>query len=451
MKSLGLLRVVNKNNSRNLTLFIIGLFTVIYLSITISLNKWIYLGFLTLPLFIYLTIEKPFIFPFGAYAFLLPFDSILSVTGNVRGDTLTKLVGILAILILLMKGFFEKKFLPLSRLSIPWILFLFYCLASTFWAIEPAYVLDRFSTIIGFLLFYLIFSLYKIKENEFNTCQWLIILGGFLAAIFAIYFNNSYEHTQRITVSYGSRATDPNQFAFTLLLPVSVCLEQIINQRKRHIKIMLGIIICVIIFSIIQTGSRGGFLGVFVITMMYLISIRRSLMPWLIIFVTGILIISVAQESFISRWTTAIESGGAGRVDIWKIGIASLKDYWVFGAGLSNFPIVFNEYGLFTPFTTYLGAGSHNIFLKIMVELGIVGFLLFVWAIVNNYKTIRTDTSNNHQVMLKAAFWGMLISSFFLDTLFTKSFWLLWMLILMQKNYLENKNTIFNKFLDSKI
>jgi len=164
---------------------IAGIFVVLFLSKTIVEAKWLYLGALLAPLFIYLSVEKPFIFPFGLYVFLLPFDSILSVTGS--GATLTKFLGVLTILVLFLKSLYEKKLRLPNKASIYWILFIVYGLLSIFWALEPARVSSKFSTVMGLLVLYLIVSSYKINEGEFNICKWCILLGGFTAAIFSIY------------------------------------------------------------------------------------------------------------------------------------------------------------------------------------------------------------------------------------------------------------------------
>src|SRR4030067_3501259 len=86
-----------------------GIIFALIIGAALADAKWLYLGVPLIPFMIILSLRKPFIFPFGAYAFLLPFDSLLSLTGSARGPTLTKFLGIFTILILLFKGAFEKK------------------------------------------------------------------------------------------------------------------------------------------------------------------------------------------------------------------------------------------------------------------------------------------------------------------------------------------------------
>lgn len=72
-----LLKRVNFN--RNVILLVIALFLAVITGIAIAEKKWLYLGAVFIPFIVYLCIEKPFIFPFGLYVFLLPFDQVLSL------------------------------------------------------------------------------------------------------------------------------------------------------------------------------------------------------------------------------------------------------------------------------------------------------------------------------------------------------------------------------------
>jgi len=432
---------LSKYNKKGRWIILI-IISIFFISYSIADQKWFHLGILLAPLFIYLSVEKPFIFPFGLYVFLLPFDNILSVTGSARGATFTKFLGILTILILLLKSLHEKKLIFPNKASICWILFYIYAILSIFWAIDPAPVSSKFSTILGLSFLYLVVSSYKINEGEFNICKWCIMLGGFIAAIYIIY---NYEkglfasYTMRATMEYGERSTDPNLFAFSLLLPLSICIEKILNRKNKFLKVIFITILSIIILGIVVTGSRGSMLGVFIIFITYILFMKQRITLWAILIIVGIIVTSFSPYLFVERWGKAIETGGSGRVNIWDAGLNALKNYWIMGAGLGNFPNAFAEYGHFTPFTRDVYRDPHNIYLETFVELGIVGLSLLILVMGEHYRAIKsrfTDHDANH-VMLKAAFWGILLASFFVGTTYLKSFWLLWMMIMMHKNVVE--------------
>jgi len=441
MKSIAANKRVTRENFLKFNIWVIlGIFVVLFLGYAIAYENWFYLGALLVPLLLYLSIEKPFIFPFGLYVFLLPFDSILSVADS---TTFTKFIGALTIPVLLLKSLHEKKLRLPNKASIYWVFLMIYAMLSIFWAINPDNVLSRYATVTGLLILYLIVSSYKIHESEFNTCKWCILLGGLMAAILAIYNYETgvFDKAGRATMAYGERSGDPNYFAFCLLLPVSICIEKILNQKKKVLKFMFSAVLSTIILGIIVTGSRGGMLGVCVIFITYILCMKQRITLLAILIIMGIIITSFFSIIFIERWGQAIETGGSGRVDIWIAGFSSLKNFCVVGAGLGNFPNVFADFGHFTPFTRVVFKDPHNIYLEIFVELGIVGFSLLILAMRRHYQVIKSrfDYHDSNQAMLKAAFWALLTSSFFVGTLFLKSFWLFWMMILMYGNIMDKE------------
>jgi O-antigen ligase len=424
---------------------ILGIFVVIVTGNAIINGKWLYLGvMIVVPILIYFSIEKPFIFPFGAYVFLLPFDQLLSLTNTAGGATLTKFFGILTILVLLIKGSFEKKLRRPDSAVAWWILFVLYGTLSMLWAIQPELVLARIPTAAGLLLLYLLAASYKIQKNEFDTLKWCIVGGGVISAILIIYNFRSLETVDRVTVQFGERSAGLNELPFDLLISVSICIEKLFNVKRKMMKVLFILLLSIIIFSIIITGSRGGLVGVGVIFVVYILSMRRRLSAGLVLLVIGIILLSLTPGYFIERLREAQETGGAGRTFIWTNALNAFKHYWTIGAGLNNFPEAYAEFGHFTPFSE-IYRGSHNIYLGTFVELGIIGFSLMVLGIRKHYQAIKSRFAyyNNNQVMLKASFWAMLVASFFLDTFWYKSFWLLWMMIMMHQNVVKRENKLF--------
>lgn len=428
----------------NLNSKVIGLMIVLFIAvitgIAIADKKWIYLGLVFIPFILYLCVEKPFIFPFGFYLLLIPFDAVLSLSGSSQGATLTKFLGVLTILVFSIKGVIENKLKKPDSASIWWVLFIIYGVSSLWWAINPGAVIS--TTLIGLIVLYLVVSSFKIQQNEFDTLKWCLLVGSFLAAVFTIYNYDSLQ-TNRAVLEVGSRnAGDMNRYAFAFLIPVSICIEKVLKQNNKLIKVLFGGVLGVLIFGIIISGSRGSMLGIAAIFIVYILSMKQKITFITVLIVIGIALSSFLPSFFYERWGNVIEGGGAGRLSIWYVGLMCLKEHWLIGAGLGNFHNAYSEFALYSPkhFMGYYRA-PHNIYLGNFVELGIIGFSLFIMAIIKHYQSIRSrfSSDNSNQVMLRAAFWGILVSCFFLDTVYIKSFWLLWMLIMMNKNIFEGE------------
>lgn len=439
--SLNYLRTSNllKNN----ILILCVIFFAIMTGLSIARGNLLYFGVMLIPLMIYLFIIKPFIFPFGLYVLLIPFDAVLTVIGDSQGTTLTKILGILTILSLLFKGVFEKKLRWPNNAAIWWILFVSLGIASLLWAIQADRVLRIAPTAIGLLILYLIASSYKINKDEFNIIRWCIIAGGLLAAIYTIYFYfiESNQLT-RVTMTIGKDRTSPiNYYAVSLIIPSSMCAHAMMQKSKKIIKIAWGVLLCLIVFAVVITGSRGGLLGTVIAIVINFYSTKNKIASLSFLVVIGTIIVLIMPDIFIERWKEAIAPGstGSNRTLIWYVGIKALGEYWPIGAGLNNFSNVTKEYG---HYVTYLRAsyGAHNIYIGFLIELGIVGLSFMMLAFWKHYKLIRSkfDQFNADAIMLRGCFWGGLTSSFFVDTFYLKSFWLIWMIILMQKNILNS-------------
>jgi O-antigen ligase len=124
-------------------------------------------------------------------------------------------------------------------------------------------------------------------------------------------------------------------------------------------------------------------------------------------------------------------------LDIWTVGLHGLQRYGLAGAGLESFPYVYGQYIGYAP--NYLGRelrGSHNIYLGMAVELGILGLILMIAAFASHFgaarRSSRTAGSESPPPPLtpyEAACWGLLVAAFFQDIIWRKAFWLAWILL----------------------
>ena len=401
--------------------------------------RWVYYVLLFVPLLICISVISPFIFPFGLYVFLLPFDALLSMTGGTTGATLTKLLGILTILTLLSKGFVEGKLKKPEAASLWYGLFVVYGALSVCWAIEPEAVMSRLPSIIGLFFVYFVVVSYEIARKEYVTLKWIIFIGGIAVAFFTIYaYHNGYFYTNslRATVMTNDRVINPNLIAFNFLFPISIGFSLLLNENKKPVKLIFLLILSVIIYAVTITGSRGGMVAVGAVIIVHLLSLKGKVIPGIIIISIAILALSSTQDTVFERWSTAIETGGSGRLNIWHVGLQSLEKYWLNGAGLANFSNAYNKYVDFAEGFSGFNRGAHNMILMYSVELGIIGVTLLFVALWKHYQSIqlKADTYYPDVIMLKAVFWGIMVGAFFLSiNLMNKSFWLLWMMIMMHR------------------
>ncbi|MDA8104279.1 MAG: O-antigen ligase family protein [Nitrospiraceae bacterium] len=438
--------------SRRVGWSLVGLIASLIMAQAIADSAWVYIGLLSIPFWVYLSLNRPFIFPFGLYALLIPFDSILSVSGSAQGTTATKILGILSILTLLVKGSFENKLKKPNAAAVWWVVLVLYVFLTVSWAIDPALATTRVFSVIGLLTLYLAAVSYRFQRHEYETIQYFILAGGLLAGMMTIYnyvTGNVYQDISvRTSLIIGDREADPNLLAFDLLIPFSICALFMQTHASRLRKVLYAVVLTTLLFSIILTGSRGGLLGACAIVIVYVVLTRKRMTFVGFLVAAAMVALYFLPTLYIDRVASSVETHGSGRTVIWETGISSLERYGLFGAGLDNFPRAFSE---FVGYDTYREVGQdrapHNILLGNFVEFGIIGLSLTIIVFMKHYQALRfrvgrsfaagiADRVNGGQVMLTAAFWGVLVASMFLDTFWQKSFWLLWTMILINRNLL---------------
>ena len=108
-----------------------------------------------------------------------------------------------------------------------------------------------------------------------------------------------------------------------------------------------------------------------------------------------------------------------------------VQHYPIAGAGFSNFPVVYNT---FAGYGTHLyfkkdNNDSHNIYLAISVEEGILGLLLFFLALKKVFESASKCRNSVLRtpillVAAEAGFCSILVASFFGNLMWDKTFWL---------------------------
>jgi len=77
------------------------------------------------------------------------------------------------------------------------------------------------------------------------------------------------------------------------------------------------------------------------------------------------------------------ETSNKGRILIWESTLASIKKHPLEGVGIGNYPVVLRE----DISAAKAGASAHNLYLNVFAEIGLFGFILFVWIL---YEVLRT-------------------------------------------------------------
>jgi O-antigen ligase len=197
-------------------------------------------------------------------------------------------------------------------------------------------------------------------------------------------------HAGQERYSLESLSYDPNDIALlqVMALPLIVYLY---STSGRRLKLLLVGMALLCLYGVILTQSRGGFLALVVAGTLILSRSSMSRSAKLSIVAVGVVVFGVLagtawKDRIRTMWDPQSEydQTAGGRTDIWKSSIVLLATHpW--GVGIDNFV---TAEGL-----SHGGVGkwsaSHNSFLEVAVELGIVGLVIFIRLLREAMKTLH--------------------------------------------------------------
>lgn len=199
------------------------------------------------------------------------------------------------------------------------------------------------------------------------------------------------------------------------------------------------------IVGVVLTGSRGGLLGLGVALIAALLFAGRGRRVRVVPIVSFAAVLTVlyiiAFAPPILKERIADPGDGSGRADIWRVGIEMVKANPALGVGAGNFKARSPEYvleaGLIRRSDLIVDDPhvTHNIYLQVLSQLGIVGLLLMLSivgaALAATAHAAREFARRKDQEMdlvaraVFVALCGMLAAGFFGSWLFSKTLWLL--------------------------
>ncbi|MEA4831865.1 MAG: O-antigen ligase family protein [Oscillospiraceae bacterium] len=177
---------------------------------------------------------------------------------------------------------------------------------------------------------------------------------------------------------------NPNVFAQYLVLLMPIVFALLISRKNFFSKASLFLIFCASGAALIYTWSRGAWLG-FVIAMLiyFLLAFKNTILIYIIGLLSLPFISMVLPSSIISRFQSIgnlKDTSTSYRVSIWKAVVNMISDYFTSGIGVGEgaFSKVYPKYSLAG---IEAAPHSHNVYLQITTEIGLIGLIVFILAI----------------------------------------------------------------------
>jgi O-antigen ligase len=281
---------------------------------------------------------------------------------------------------------------------------------------------------------YAILSVSPIGERDLRAIAACAVIGGVVSSLYGIYLLHGASAAMqagdygRLMIDVDNRTIDPNHFANALLAPLALALVGLLHARKPGPLLAYGGAVLAIAAGQLISLSREALLGsVLLCAVVILFSKRRVL--GLAIGIPAIALVPLAVPSIGQRMIEAGTTGGAGRTFIWHIVWHAIQVHPLFGWG-SGGAIEAYDRSYLTVYALVHQSWSrppHNTPLHIILELGLVGFVLALLAFGSAFRQFAGIRAGDGLYDLRVALTASVIAlgfvSLFIDLANYKYLW----------------------------
>lgn len=285
---------------------------------------------------------------------------------------------------------------------------------------------------LSFILFYFVVVNTIRTKKQWSALIKSFLLSAFVVALYGIMQNfmgvqgaESWldeDMFEGIRVRVYSFFNNPNVLGEFLVLSIPLTAAMLWGKMKGTYKALFGFILLSMALCMIFTWSRGAWLGVFFACALFFIIMDKR---WVFLGVLALLLLPLLMvlsgnttilERLLSVGNTA-DTSTAYRVSIWQASVQMIRDFWVSGIGIGS-----EAYKSVYPVYSMAGADfalhSHNLYLQVWVEMGIIGIvtlfsmvLMFVKQVFSDavIGTHRTDSHAKLVIALGAGVVGFLL------------------------------------------
>jgi putative inorganic carbon (HCO3(-)) transporter len=207
---------------------------------------------------------------------------------------------------------------------------------------------------------------------------------------------------------------NPNVFGTYLLLTVPLSAVMIIYAKSIFLKLAALGVTGLLLYNLVMTYSRGCYLALAVAALFFILLIGKRIMVFvmaglLTLPVTLPLMIPFIPQNVLNRIlsiTNLSDSSTSYRLSIWQATLRILQDFWAvgLGQGIEAYNKLYPYYG----FNAVVAPHSHNLFLQIFVETGILGLLVFLGLLAAFFRTMASYLRKERDWRKKAVAMAMM-------------------------------------------
>lgn len=352
------------------------------------------------------------------------------VFGNIGGALMAvRVLAILLIPALLKKYKGCKDYI--RNYFVFFVFFYAFCLLSILWTADRTEALKELIYFpIHFLLFAEILVFSRFAKNPLKTISVAWLLSTLLTLIVAVWEFSTNSHLSvasyidddelfniggilierpYASVTFGNF----NGYVVYLCFAMPFLYYYVLNNYKNTKKLIFSLIaLFTSIFVIIANASRGGLLSLGIMAMLFFVMTKRNKYKLFILLVSTLLVVYFViprLESLFFVINAKSEDGGLledqGRIVIWMVALRVFSNYLFMGSGVGSIAAAMKA---INPNTINI---THNMFLEILVQYGIVFFLFFISYLLKLFRQSKKTEDRSIKILLYMALLALPIYS----------------------------------------
>jgi hypothetical protein len=282
---------------------------------------------------------------------------------------------IFCIFILFISNYFVNG---IDKLKVPYLLSWIFILVWGLYIVQKSPVpKDGMYYYIGTILipFAIFLIIINLNVNKIFLTKFfdLFIFSGVILSVISIviFVESGFDIKQRISSVWQ----DNNILSLYLLFLFLINLSFLVNRVKGEKMILYILTLLTLLLGIVLTQTRGVFVSMIFALVIYLIKRPKVVIPIAVIAsILGILFFDVFKDRFLSIRYFGSDESSLGRLQAWLSTLILLKENLFFGYGFNSY--IYMRDQVFSFYFVEV-QHSHNTYLRSMLEIGLIGFIVY--------------------------------------------------------------------------
>lgn len=205
-----------------------------------------------------------------------------------------------------------------------------------------------------------------------------------------------------------SSAGDPNTMSLTLLAAMPLGLALLRRSSPFWVRCMVIVTIGLSLVTIVETGSRGGAIGVLFLLLLLMLRRPKNFMYLPVLILLAPLVWMIIPQQYKARYESVdhlkTDESYQNRVLSWEGGIGMFESNPITGVGAGNY-VVANGDRFWPGNGRKIFLDAHSLYFKIIGELGLLGLITFAGFVISvfqlNFRVSRQLRQENASAFLR--------------------------------------------------